>query len=314
MKILGKEETDDGHSFVASLIVVAYHKPGHLQRLLQPLERHDDLELVVVNVEGDSEISEIAAGNNAIEVVAEYNGGYAYAVNLGARAASGATIIYCNDDLTISYESIKTLSEVIESGLAEVVVPLVVDIVGIPQRTILPLPTLHNFIKEWVLLPDWPITRLGFLNVQKWRLPTHYEKIVAATGAVVAVNHDLFREVPLPEQYFMYWEEVDWFWQLHLRDAAVGYLPEAVVVHYGGRDDLRPEKSALITRNALRCLKATQGFMRASVAYPFVVLWALRLLAFDFTKSLLRNGRDELRLTSRRSALAAALISWRELR
>ena len=44
--------------------------------------------------------------------------------------------------------------------------------------------------------------------------------------------------------------------------------PDAVCVHDGGRDDVRPDKSRLLARNAVRCIRRTQGRRSAALAVP----------------------------------------------
>src|SRR5438132_410075 len=87
-----------------------------------------------------------------------------------------------------------------------------------------------------MLLPDRRMRRIARrLHVEKWRDPIGAERIDAASAAVVATRRSLLTEVPLPEQYFMYWEESEWFWRLHRRGAVVQVRPEVVCRHDGGR-------------------------------------------------------------------------------
>src|SRR5207248_1025720 len=127
---------------------------------------------------------------------------------------------------------------------------------------------------EWLLLPDRPVPVLRRGNaVQKWRVPVAREAIDAASAVVVATRRELLLDEPLPEHYFMYWEESEWFWRLHRRGAVVHYVADATVSHDGGRDDVRAEKSRLLARNAVRCVRRTQGRAAALAAYAIVILW-----------------------------------------
>jgi GT2 family glycosyltransferase len=144
--------------------------------------------------------------------------------------------------------------------------------------------------------------------VEKWRRPRHTERVRAGTAATVAVRTDLLRDAPLPEEYFLYWEEIEWFWRLRELGAYVVLVPEVTVVHDGGRDDIRPEKSRLLARNAVRCVRRTQGVRAALAAYAVVVLWNLRLLVGDVVRAKPRG-----RLAARFAGLQAALGSWIEV-
>jgi GT2 family glycosyltransferase len=118
----------------------------------------------------------------------------------------------------------------------------------------------------------------------------------------------------LPETYFLYWEESEWFWWLHRAGLRVEYRPELAVRHAGGRTDIRPEKCRLLARNAVRCVRRTQGPGAAARAFPVVVAWTLRLLVVDAVRHLRRRDeRTRQVLASRWAGVVAAGHAWREV-
>ena len=212
--------------------------------------------------------------------------------------------------------TVRGLARVVADGEADVAVPRIVDGTGTTERTIAALPSVGALVREWMLLPDAPVSAMhGMARVEKWRLPTQPEVVDAASAVVVAASRSLLVAEPLPEQYFLYWEESDWFWRLRTRGVVVQYRPELECRHDGGRDDVRPDKSRLLARNAVRCVRATQGPTKAAAAWLVVIGWNLRLVLVDGVRRVLwpnRQSRD--RLTARLAGLGAATASWRELR
>ena len=100
---------------------------------------------------------------------------------------------------------------------------------------------------------------------------------------------------------------------LRERGARVEYRPEATCRHDGGRSDVRPEKSRLLARNAVRCVRRTQGRGAGVAAYVIVVLWNARLAIADGARAGL--GRvPRTQAHARRAGFRAAIGSWRELR
>jgi GT2 family glycosyltransferase len=150
------------------------------------------------------------------------------------------------------------------------------------------------------------------LRVQKWRAPAQIEQIDAGTAAVVAVRAELLRAEPLPEQYFLYWEEIDWFWRLRSRGAVVQFHPEIRVRHTGGRVEVRTDKARLLATNAVRYTRSTQGRGAAVRAFVAVIIWQLRLSAVDAVRVSVRRDHYT-RLTARAAGLSAALMAWREV-
>jgi len=299
-------------------VVVAFHRPGSLAALLAALQ-DPGLAVIVVNVECDESVAAVAREHGAVLVDLAGNPGYAAAVNLGVERADDGVVVFLNDDCRIEARDVLRLAAVVApdgSGRVDVAVPRVVDAEGVLERTIAAVPTPTSLAREWMLLPDTPVRALaGTVRVEKWRAPDTPERIDAAAAVVVATRRALLRELPLPERYFLYWEESEWFWRLRERGAVVEYRPEITCVHVGGRDDVRPEKSRLLARNAVRCVRVTQGRASGAVAWIVVVGWNLRLVATDAVRRAVRPGAgSRARLHARLAGLSAAAASWRELR
>lgn len=291
-------------------VVVAFHRAAALRPLLDML-RHPHVEVVVVNVEDDAEVAAAAAAVRVLAV--RDNVGYAAAVNLGVAACDAPVVAFMNDDLEADAESLLALAEVVATGRADVCVPQVVDAEGRREPTIASLPTPGGLLREWALLPDRPVAALRRLAVEKWRAPSSPERVDAAAAVVVVARRDLMDCEPLPEEYFLYWEESEWFWRLRRRGVVVEYEPDVRVRHRGGRDDVRAAKSALLARNAVRCVRRTQGRGRASLAWAVVLLWNLRLTAVDAARTARRRDLHRDRLRARWAGVRAAVAAWREV-
>lgn len=297
----------------ASVVVVAFHRPDQLERLLRDLD-HPAISLIVVNVEGDPAVS--AAARSVTEIRTAVNVGYAAAVNLGVQAVATDVVVFTNDDVRVSVEAVSKLVQALGERQVDVVVPAVKDENGDLQRTIFALPTPRSLLLEWALLPDRPVPAIRRIaTIQKWRSPTEVERIDAAAAILVATRTELLRTVPLPEDYFLYWEEMDWFWRLRDLSATVQMRPEATIVHQGGRSDVRPEKSRLLARNAVRCVRRAQGSRSAALALLAVVAWNARLVLVSAARVAFANrgGREAEVLSARVAGLRAALAAWREV-
>lgn len=297
-----------------SIVVVAFHRPIELAHLLRGV-RGRDREIIVVNVEADPEVSAATVQQGALDVPLSGNLGYAAAVNRGARIAKGDVVVYMNDDLEPEPGAIERLVEPIADGRADVTLPAIVSGEGRRDLGIMALPGVRMAFLELLLLPDRPIPFLRGLGVQKWRAPVVPERVLAGTGALVAVRAALLADQPLPEEYFLYWEEVEWFARLHERGAKVLVVPNAVVVHAGGAADIRPAKARLVMRNAVRCARRTRGRLLAAVVWPAVVGWAARLLATDLAQLFLSRQPSEgfARVRARAVGVTAAILAVTEV-
>ena len=271
------------------------------------------LDVVVVNVGGDAAIDDVVRGANSVRVIAVDNRGYAAAVNTGAAVALGDVVVFSNDDVMVTAAEVSQLAASVRTGGADVALPRLFSSDGREAGTTLALPTLHRLFVEWALLPDRPIGAVASrFVVEKWRRPLSTQKIQAGTAAVVAVRADVLRDIPIPEAYFLYWEELEWFWLLHARGKDVVLAAEVTVLHDGGRD-VREEKSRLLARNAVRCVRRTQGRRAALWGYGIVILWNARLVAVDAVRTLVRPRLVPRTRGAGMAGLVSALGSWREL-
>jgi GT2 family glycosyltransferase len=297
-----------------SCVVVAFHRPAQLRALVAELER-PDIEIVVVNVDDDPEVTDAAGPSRVVPLFGDP--GYAAAVNLGASQASAEVVVFISDDALMDADTVRALAAVVASGEADVAVPRIVDRRGTTERTIAALPTLGALALEWLLLPDRPVPALeAVVRPQKWRLPERPERVRAASAVTVCVSRALLLAHPLPETYFLYWEESEWFWRLHRLGLVTQYRPELECRHQGGHLEVRADKSRLLARNAVRCVRRTQGRTRAGLAWVLVMAWNVRLVACDGARLLGEPGSRprRARVAARLAGLLAATTSVVEVR
>jgi GT2 family glycosyltransferase len=271
----------------ATCVVVAFHRPALLQRLLERLT-HPLLELIVVNVEDDPAVRQLS-GADIISM--PINKGYAAGVNLGSARAATAVTAFMNDDVSVSAADILKMAARVKSGESDVVVPLVRDEMGeleLARRT--PYRLARRMQLKGEPVPDGPTL------------------IDAAWAVVVTIRTDLLRAVPMPEDYFLYAEEFEWFYRLHQREARVELLPDVRILHYGGTKVIRPEKSRLMARNHVRCVRRTRGRGAALRVWPRVVGWQSRVLV----TSVLR-GQGGMAFRAHAAGVRAAVMAWREI-
>ena len=274
-----------------SCVIVAFHRPESLTALVAAI-RHPQIDMIVVNVEADPEIAAIA-GATVVDVA--NNVGYAAAVNLGATRAKSDVTVFMNDDMEATSREVLCLAESVGRSDVRVSVPMVLRPAGEVE------PTVRRLSGAWAYATDPMFQR-------HWRPPSTSTRIEAAGATMVCAPTTLLRDEPLPEDYFLYFEEIEWFYRLHRRGVTVTYEPDVRVVHLGGYAEVRSDKARLLATNAVRCVRRTRGTLAAVRAWPVVVGWNLALC---LVASLTPTRRREL--AARRAGLSAALRAWREI-
>jgi N-acetylglucosaminyl-diphospho-decaprenol L-rhamnosyltransferase len=293
-----------------SCVIPCYHRAELLRRAVVKLD-DPRIEIVIVNSEADPEVAVVA--EPYVHIPRE-SSGFASGVNLAMSRVSADYVVFMNDDVLIEPEAVLELRDTIESGRADVAVPAIVDASGAPEISIRALPTPWALVREWLLLPERPVAWLrGRVHVEKWRSPAQPEPIEAAGTPVIATSSELLRAVPISEDYFLNWCEVEWFWRVGQLGKRVLFLPQVKAVHLGGgQQELSPFRSQLMTTNAVRCVRRTQGRSAARLAFLIVCLYNLRLVAAAVLRRLLGREGSRGELEARLAGLQATGASWRE--
>jgi GT2 family glycosyltransferase len=278
--------SDAERGLAATCVIVTYHRAAMARRLVARLQ-HPRLTVVVVNIEDDAEIRRLSG---AIVVSTAQNVGYARGINLGVAHSTAGVIVFMNDDVETTADQVLELADHVIHGLADVAVPLVEDAHG--RLELGNRPPLK--LASRMLLRGDPV-------------PTGAITVDAAWAVMVAVRADVVRAIPLPDSYFLYWEEFDWFFQLRRDRKVVQVVPWVRIRHLVGTLAARPEKSRLLARNAVRCVRRTRGRWPALRAWPVVIAWQLGRCV----RSAVRAHPSELR--AHLAGVQAAVGSWREI-
>src|SRR5260221_10677108 len=104
-----------------SCIVVAFHRPASLERLLNGIS-HTEVEVVVANVGDDPSVRAVAAESTRVIGVAG-NPGYAAAVNRAVLEVSADVVVFMNDDVVIDATTLLALAAEVTEGRTDVAVP-----------------------------------------------------------------------------------------------------------------------------------------------------------------------------------------------
>lgn len=241
-------------------VVVAFRRPGSLARTLASVASIDDV--VVVNVTDDVDVSHVATAHGARVVATTDNVGFGRAVNVGvdALADRSTRVLVLNDDVEV-----RALPAGGEATIgAHVLVPVHEDRDGRQRNPLHPLPTPSAFARWWVA------------GIRRYETT-----LLAANGSATLISREVLDAVPFPEDYFLYWEEVSWYWRLHDLGIAPTYSPSFVVSRPPGSAELGDLKSRLLGANLVRLGRERYGQPGRVGYFALGVCWVLRLLATD---------------------------------
>lgn len=204
-------------------------------------------ELIVVdNASANDEASAIQAKYPQVQVIrSEANLGFAGANNLGIDAAQGKYLFFLNNDVLILADRISALIERLESDKQMAgVSPLILDYEE------------PHAIQYAGYTPLSPITlrnrAIGEGETDKKAYPARETPYLH--GAAMLVKRSVVRKVgKMPEEYFLYYEELDWCTYINHNGYTFWYDPACEIIHKGSRSTGpdSPLKAFYMSRNRL---------------------------------------------------------------
>jgi glycosyltransferase involved in cell wall biosynthesis len=296
----------------ASVIVVNYNSGtgalGNVRRLVDQASAEDAEVLVVDNASQDGSAERIAEIPGIRLLREEANGGFAAGVNRGLREASGSVIVVVNPDAAPRPGALAALVAAV-AGHPDFALlgGLVVRPSGaIDANAFRRLPRPLDILREGILfLPP---------RAFRGRPPgTGIVEVEAVSGSVMALSRDTLEALgPMPEEYFLYDEDLDWCRRARRLGRSVGVVADAVFEHSGGASTGGSEGPAF----AARVLADFQYFCEGEGVPAERVrrLWRARLVFRSWLyRSLALLGPRSSRGRSRRRAAVYRILS-RELR
>jgi GT2 family glycosyltransferase len=231
-------------SFV-SAVIVHYKTPDDTLAAARAVEETAPAaEIVVVdNASGDRVAEELERRIPGARLIREpVNRGYGAACNRGARGSSRPFLLFLNSDAQVRPGAVARLEEALEGDpLAAAAGPRLLDSAMRPQSSIRLLPTPWRIFCE--------SSGLAFLAGGREPFGGHTATrqdhgpglrlavaVEALMGAALLVRRSDFEAVGgFDESFFLYAEETDLMRRFRDAGRRVLFVPEAEVVHAGGR-------------------------------------------------------------------------------
>ncbi|MEL6772721.1 MAG: glycosyltransferase family 2 protein [Bacteroidota bacterium] len=202
---------------------------------------------------------------HVIVVANTHNPGFAAANNQGAALATGRILFFLNPDTIVLDDAVARLVEYIDAHpKAGAVGPYVLNTDQTDQPSLQRFPTfgyLLDFYLPVGSLFSGASRRLDYV-------PPQSEPAEIIKGCALAVKATTFQEVKgWDESYFMYSEESELCWALHIAGYTNYFLREARIVHHGGKstEAMHVDFQVMVYQSRLQFIRRRKGrFMVAA--------------------------------------------------
>jgi GT2 family glycosyltransferase len=252
-----------------SVIIVNYRSAAFTAACLSSIYRSSaaDCEVIVVDNASYDGCGEMMQAHfpQANFLQSARNLGFAGANNLGASVAHGDYLLYLNPDTEVGPEAIERLRDCLKStpdaGLAGA--RLLNSDGSLQTTSVTAFPTIGNqVLGAEYLQRRFPAAKIWGMQAlySGGRTPSVVD---AVSGACVMAKRTVIERVQgFTTDYFMYGEDLDLCLKVR-QMAKVYHVPEAVVVHHGGRSsDSRPESNyaaIMIRESMVQFMKISRG-------------------------------------------------------
>jgi GT2 family glycosyltransferase/glycosyltransferase involved in cell wall biosynthesis len=247
------------------------------------------LDIVVVdNASGDGSVEKLRQLEGVVVVESENNLGFAGGCNLGVAQSTGDVVAFLNNDAKPDTQWIRRAVDTLtRSSRVGAVASRVVDWDGKHIDYAGAGATWYGM--GYRPLSGHPANR----KKEPGRGP-----VLFGTGSGMFVRRDVFDELGgFDEDFFMFFEDVDFGWRLNLRGYEFWYEPDSLVFHKHHQSMTgvgQHREEFLLERNALMCLYKNLGQSKLDEVLPAALLMSARRAVtrtgVDTTGFDLRNG------------------------
>lgn len=264
-----------------SVIIVNWNVKDYLRHCIDSIAANcKDLsyEIIVVdNASSDDSVKMLKNDYPWVRVVAnKENSGFAKANNIGFGISSGHYLVFLNPDTIVYDDALQSMiSHLKENAGVGLVGSKVLNENGSIQKSHGELETIWYLIAKFLYL-HWIIKASKSKGASDKFQPTGF-----IWGACMAMPAAVFSEVgKFSENYFMYGEDNDLSRKVLGKGYKIHWLPQARILHYGGKSSTQREDEPDMRRNAdyqyYISLKVDKGKIYAKIWALLQSYFALR--------------------------------------
>lgn len=280
-----------------SIIIVNWNTCELLQRCLTSIQTHrGDLSVEVIVVDNASSDDSVEMVRREFPwvrlIVSSCNLGYTGGNNLGAREAGGRYLLILNPDTELVGDA---LSQMVAYMEAHPHVGVVGPMLRYPDGRLQPsrrhFPTIGSIFFDGVTPGYWQWAPRNNRFRREYYMRDGRDAETQAVdwlvGAALLIRREAWEAVgPFDEQFFMYFDEVDWCRRCHQAGWQVHYLPSALVIHHekGASRQVATESVTRIYRSKVRYVDKHLGKKWGTIVRLFFLFAYVLMLAEDILK------------------------------
>jgi GT2 family glycosyltransferase len=285
-----------------SVVIVNFNSKKVLEECIASLKASSNIpfEVIVVdNASTDGSAEMVRSRSPQVKlIVNSSNLGFIKANNLGIKASKGARVMCLNNDTVVKAGAIEKLSAFMDAHPeAGAVGPKLLNSDGsIQYQCRRGFPTAANSLFYFTGLSRlFPKSKTFSGYLMTYLDDKSVTEVDSLCGAAMLVRREAIDKVGvMDEDYYMYGDDIDWCFRMQKAGWKIFYLPEAEIVHYGGRGGSRLRSF----RNIIEFHRSMAVFYKKhyAVGSLFAVNWSIYAAVWlkcslEIMRNLLRSDK-----------------------
>ncbi len=252
---------------IISVIIVNWNGKKWLKKCLDSLlnQTYKNLEIIVVdNASTDGSVNFIKWNYKSVKLLLnKTNLGYSTAVNKGIDKSEGSLLLLINNDTWVDKNLINNLFKFYSENKYSVISPSEKRYDG-----------RQDFVQNTTIDPTG--TPSFYPKVRK-------DKIFYTSVCYFCSKKEYRETLGFDDDFFLYFEDVDWFWRLNILGKKFVYVPEIYIYHSGsasGGEGFRYQNFLWRNQNTLTSLLKNYSAASLSIILPLFFLQNLIEIVF----------------------------------
>ncbi len=283
-----------------SIIYVNYFSEKYLIKSIESLVKNIsniDYEIIVVdnsvNIESKKKLENLKKVYPNINVILnKKNYGFGKGCNIGVKYAKGEDIVFVNPDVIFKNNSILSLKKVLDEDTS---IGAVGCLTYEGERGYKPggARKFHTFFTEFMERTN--IVKYLYKNPYyfKWNFDST-KTVDALMGAIFITRKNIFQEIGgFDENFFLYYEEIDFFKRLWNKGCKVVFINTCYVIHIGG---VSTKKNFSNEEILLENLKSAKYYFFKHYGKIYTYLWCKMVILVYFMKYIISKNKTYLNL------------------
>ncbi|MHC4573004.1 MAG: glycosyltransferase family 2 protein [Planctomycetota bacterium] len=316
-----------------SIVIVSWNVRQDLVRCIRSIEENqpcEEFEVVVVDNASTDGTVEAARKDfpEVITIVNSENRGFATANNHGIERSKGEYILFLNPDTIVQPFSLDVLVDFLDDNRdVGACGPKLLNNNGTTQPSARRFPTFRGALHRHTVFRFLHIFKSEY---KKWLMKDFkHDKqmdVDQVMGAALMVRRSVIDKVGgMDESFFMYYEEVDLCYRIKQAGWRIVFIPEAVIIHSGGRStgQIPVTKRIVMLTSLLTFLRKHHGKFATGmfncVFKPAIILrdvcniveGAVTYTFAGLVLNRIRRGRSAAKV--KHSAILLSKYSWQVL-